>query len=79
MRICNLSDGIGQLTHAMAELNQKWAETQLHWNDQTSGEFENDYLRPIPGQMLMLQAAVQTLAVTVQQATSDLRDRDDPS
>lgn len=76
MRICNLSDGIGQLTHAMADLNQKWAETQMQWNDQTSREFENDYLLPIPTQMQALMAAVQTLAATVDAATSELSDRD---
>jgi uncharacterized protein YukE len=77
MRICNLSDGLGQLTHALAELNQKWAETQLHWNDHASDEFENDFVRPIQPQMQALMAAVQTLAGTVETASGELSDRGD--
>jgi hypothetical protein len=77
MRICNLADGLGQLGQAMAELEQRWAETQLHWNDQTSCDFERDYLQPIPTQVQMLVAAVQVLAGTVDKATRELDDRGD--
>jgi uncharacterized protein YukE len=77
MKICNLSDGLGQLTHAITDLNRRWAETQLHWNDETSRQFEETYLRPIPAQMQALIAAVQTLAATVDQAARELTDPDD--
>ena len=77
MRICNLTDGLGQLTHAMAELNQRWAETQLQWNDETSREFEQTHLRPITGQMQTLVTAVQVLASTVEKASRELDDRGD--
>ena len=51
MKICNLSDGLGQLTHAITDLNQRWAEAQQQWSDETSRQFEETYLRPIPAQM----------------------------
>jgi uncharacterized protein YukE len=74
MKICNLADGLGQLAHAMAELNQSWAETQAHWNDQTSKEFEETHLRLIQPQMQGLTAAGQLLAGTVDKAARDLED-----
>jgi uncharacterized protein YukE len=77
MKICNLADGLGQLTHALAELNQRWRESQLHWNDEASRDFEETHLRPIPGQMQTLVAAVQALASTVEKAGRELDDRGD--
>ena len=59
MRICNLGDGLGQLTHAISDLNERWAETQEHWSDETSRDFEQTFLHPIPAQVQMLVAAVQ--------------------
>jgi len=76
MRICNLADGLGQLHHAIADLNQRWAETQLHWNDETSRQFEEMFLRSLPGQTQLLVAAVQALAATVESATRELGDPD---
>jgi hypothetical protein len=75
MKICNLTDGLGQLAHAMAELNERWTETQMHWNDETSREFDAVHLRPIPTQMQTLVAAVQALSATVEKAGRDLDDR----
>jgi uncharacterized protein YukE len=75
MRICNLNDGLGQLAHAVSDLNQRWADTREHWNDETSQQFEAAHLRPIPAQMQMLVAAVQNLAGTVEKATRELDDR----
>jgi len=79
MRICNLADGLGQLSQAMAELERQWTETQAHWTDQSSRDFERDYLRPIPVQVQMLVAAVQALGGTVDKATRELDDRGDES
>jgi hypothetical protein len=74
MRICNLADGLGQLNRAVAELNQKWTETKQHWSDETSRQFEEDYLGPLPGQMQLLVASVQALAATVDKAARELGD-----
>jgi uncharacterized protein YukE len=72
MRICNLSDGLGQLGRAAADLNQHWADTQMHWTDESSREFQAAYLQPIPSQMQLLIAAVQALASTVEKAAREL-------
>ena len=77
MRICNLGDGLGQLNHAISDLDEQWAEAKAHWNDDASREFEEMYLRPVPAQMQMLMAAVQALAGTVEKASSELSDRDE--
>ena len=75
MRICNLTDGLSQLSRAAADLNQRWAETQAHWNDETSKEFEKIHLAQIPGQLQMLTVAVQGLAAAADKAAKDLDDR----
>ncbi|MBW8884253.1 MAG: WXG100 family type VII secretion target [Planctomycetia bacterium] len=77
MKICNLADGLGQLTHAITDLNQQWAETQQQWNDETSRQFEEAYLRPIPSQMQTLITAVQALSATVDKAVRELIDREE--
>ena len=77
MRICNLADGLGQLTHAITDLNQQWTQTQQHWTDETSRQFEEGYLRSIPAQMQTLITAVQALTATVDKAARDLGDYGD--
>ena len=75
MRICNLSDGLGQIRHAFADLNERWAETKEHWSDEASREFEETYLQPIPGQLQMLMTAVQGLSAIVEKAAKELDDK----
>ncbi|HMC11558.1 MAG TPA: hypothetical protein VKH44_09720 [Pirellulaceae bacterium] len=77
MRICNLGDGLGQLAHAMSDLNERWAETREHWSDETSQDFEQTYLHLIPGQVQMLVNAVQTLAAIAEKAARELDDRNE--
>ena len=77
MRICNLSDGLSQLSQAATELHERWQQTQQHWNDQASRDFEETHLRPIPAQMQVLIAAVQMLSSTVEKAARELSDRDE--
>ena len=76
MRIYNLGDGLGQLAHAVAELNQKWLATQEHWNDEAGAEFEKKHLTPIPARMQILVAAAQALAATADKAGRELEDHD---
>jgi hypothetical protein len=73
-RICNLTDGMSQLARATADLHQRWAETQMHWNDETSKDFEKLHLASIPGQLQMLTVAVQALASAADKAAKDLND-----
>ncbi len=73
-RICNLSDGLSQLTHAVASLNLRWAEAKQHWNDSTSHDFEQEYINPIQAQMQLLLTAAQALAATADKAARELSD-----
>lgn len=74
MRICNLHDGLGQLAHAINELNEAQTAVGAQWNDENRRQFEEEHLRPIPPQMQLLVAAVQALATTVEMAARDLDD-----
>jgi len=75
-RICNLGDGLSQLTHAVADLNLRWTDATQHWNDSTSREFEQEYINPIQAQMQLLLTAAQTLAATADKAARELSDPD---
>jgi len=75
-RICNLGDGLSQLTHAMADLNLRWTEARQHWNDSTSHEFEQESINPIQAQMQLLLTAAQALAATADKAARELSDPD---
>jgi hypothetical protein len=75
-RLCNLGDGISQLTHAAANLNQRWTEARQHWSDSTSHAFEQDCINPIQAQMQLLLTAAQTLTATADKAARELSDPD---
>jgi hypothetical protein len=76
MRICNLGDGLGQLAHAVAELNQKWALTKEHWTDDAGRDFGQEHVETIQPRMQFLLAAAQALAATADRAARELGDRD---
>ena len=75
-RICNLADGLSQLTHAVTELNLRWGEAKQQWSDSASQEFEQEYIHPIQAQMQLLVMAVQGLAATADKAARELTDPD---
>jgi len=75
-RICNLGDGLSQLTHAVADLSQRWTEAKQQWNDTTSHEFEQEHINPIQAQMQLLLTAAQVLATTADKAARELSDPD---
>jgi hypothetical protein len=76
MRICNLQDGLGQLAHAMTELNEARAAVLTHWNDENRRQFDETHLRPLPAQVQLLVAAVQALATSADRAARELTDGD---
>jgi hypothetical protein len=76
MRIADLDSGLGQLTHAFAELEERWAQTQMHWHDDASRQFEELHLAPIPARLKLLVAAAQNLKATIAEAVRELDDRD---
>ena len=71
MRVCDLATGMGQITHAFSDLKEKWAESNTHWNDDTSRQFEKLHLAPIVPQLQLLISAVQRLAEVLAQAEKE--------
>ena len=76
MRIADLDSGLGQLAHAFAELEVRWARAQEHWHDDASRQFEELHLAPIPTRLKLLVAAAQNLNATIAEAVAELDDRD---
>jgi hypothetical protein len=77
MSTCNLQDGLGQLSHALSDLNESHVGVQAQWNDDNRRQFEEEHLRPIAPQIHRLFAATQSLMGTVAKAVRDLEDRGD--
>jgi len=75
MTTCNLQDGLGQLSHALGDLNEAQAAVQEQWNDDNRRQFEETHLRPIAPQVQRLIAAAQSLMTTVAKAIRELEDR----
>jgi hypothetical protein len=75
MRNCDLNTGLGQLTHAFAELKDRWAETKEQWRDQAREQFEQTHLAPIPSRLQLLVAAVHRLSEALEAAEQELDDR----
>jgi len=75
MKVCDLNTGLGQLTHAFAELKDRWAETKDQWQDDVRRQFEQNHLQPIPSRLQLLVAAVQRLTETLELAEKELDDR----
>ncbi|MEX2026427.1 MAG: hypothetical protein WEH44_03985 [Pirellulaceae bacterium] len=75
MRMCDLNTGLGQLTHAFADLRDRWAETKDQWHDDVGRQFEQNHLQPIPSRLQLLVAAVSRLTETLEQAEKELDDR----
>lgn len=74
MRICDLSTGVGQLSHALASLKESWLETKATWNDDVRRQFEEKHLNEIPAQIQQVVLAVQRLSETVQRAERECGD-----
>jgi len=45
----NAAGSAGNLSQAAKNLLNEWQQTQAHWHDAKSQEFERNYLDPIPG------------------------------
>jgi|EndMetStandDraft_3_1072993.scaffolds.fasta_scaffold166996_2 hypothetical protein len=71
-----MGDGLGQLTHAIADLNMRFAQAKQHWNDSTSTEFEHEHIHPLQAQLQLLMTAAQILGTTADKAARELADPD---
>jgi len=77
MRVCDLNTGVGKLSQAYSKLKEQWAQTQVHWQDDTCRRFEEEHLREIPARLQFLLAGVQRLAEVLEKAERECEDRAD--
>ena len=75
MKICDLQSGAGRVKRATRMLKEKGENTKEHWNDQTSCEFEEKYLRPLFPEVTMALTSVYRLNELLEQAERDCEDR----
>lgn len=68
MKICDLHSGSAKLQRSIKRLQEQWEATKEHWDDQTSREFEEKYLRPLSPTVSWTVSAVGRLAEVLENA-----------
>jgi len=64
-------EGRGQLSKAMKELLLRWSEVRMNWDDAVSRGFEDRYLAPLQMDLRNAVAAMDHMAILLQQARRD--------
>jgi hypothetical protein len=76
MRSCDLLTGLGRLKRSTAQLKEQWLATKTHWNDQTSRDFEKNFLQGLAPQITLAVAAIHEYAELMEQVEKELEDPD---
>jgi hypothetical protein len=58
-------EGRGQLAKAVKELQQKWSQTRMSWNDNVAEEFEKRYLEPIEADLRSATTAMEHMSAVL--------------
>jgi len=64
-------EGRGLLSKSMKNLQARWAEAQLGWNDEAAAHFEKKYLEPLQSDFKSAMSAMDHVAVTLVQVRRD--------
>jgi hypothetical protein len=64
-------EGRGQLSKAMKELMQRWAETKNYWKDGVAAQFEVERLQTLEHDVKTAMTAMDHVGVLLQQARRD--------
>ena len=64
-------EGRGQLSRAMKDLMGRWHETRASWSDAVSKNFEDKHLLPLEMDLRNAVAAMDHMAILLQQARRD--------
>jgi hypothetical protein len=59
------------LVQALKELNLKWGETQAHWHDIKSQQFEREYLEDLPDHVQRTMSVMQEIDVLLKRVRSE--------
>ena len=68
MRICDLQSPLGRLQRETKTLQERWAETKVHWRDQACRDFEATYLEPLLPDLKLALAAIHEFSDVLAQA-----------
>ena len=71
----DLNAGLTRLQKSTTGLRERWAETQEHWNDAVSREFEEKYLQSILPHVKLAMAAIQQMSEVLDNAHRECEDR----
>ena len=72
--ICDLNSGVSRLQKSLRHINERWAATKEHWNDQVSREFEEEFLQPLVPRIKLTLAAVHAMAELFHDAENECED-----
>ena len=64
-------DARGLLSKSMKQLQSRWAEAQLNWNDAAAVHFEKKYLEPLTSDFKSAMSAMDHVASTLVQVRRD--------
>lgn len=73
-----LTDGAGQLRHALEMLRQAWDISQDGWNDSVRLTFEEERMRPLFDQLRTALDATQQFSEVLRNAVRHAADADRP-
>jgi len=61
----------GNLSGALKEFNMRWHETQAHWHDVKSQEFERQYLEKLPNDVGRAMSVIEEIGALLQKVRRD--------
>jgi len=67
----NASGAAANLIQAMKILTNEWQQTQAHWHDIKSQEFERNYLEPLPGHVAGAVTVMEEIDALLKKIRSD--------
>ena len=71
MKPGDLSTGAAKLNKSWKKLRLRWEETAVHWQDQVSRDFEENYLAPLEPQITKTLERMRSLAAALTAAQND--------
>jgi len=74
MAIADLTTGAARLNKSVESLQEAWAETREHWNDENSRNFEENYLDPLGPQVKLALDAVNRIGEILNRAERECQD-----
>ncbi len=65
------SGGASNLVQSTKELCQRWQQTQVHWRDGKSAEFEHQFLEMLPTHVARASTVIEEIEALLAKVRSD--------